>query len=220
MNRDENRVILVIDPDRERRKQTTKVLKREDFIIIESSNIKEGETLCIQYSPDLLFLTSLYNLIDDFDFCSRFKRFSSESKILSSTIVKKGFFNYQEPYGVIDDYISFPFSEDELIWRMKKLLSISSPEAPLCYRGLKFFKNRKELVLNDILIYLSPKESCIIETIIKGNGICRSKELEHCINSSQAATRMCINRLRKKLEANTGMKIIKTRYGEGYYIAI
>lgn len=213
-------LILIIDSDRQRRKNTTEILRREGFVILEANNIEEGEEYCTKYLPNLLFLISANNLKKDLKFCSDFKHYYPMCKILFSSIISTDIFISLCFDKGINECISFPFSEWELIARVKKLLSLTRLEQPLTYHGIKLFKERREMVLNNTLIYLSKKETFILEQLIENNGISSLKMLSKVTLSKDSATRMCIKRFRKKLEQNTGMRVIKTRYGVGYYIAI
>ena len=220
------KIIIVVDNYTERRDGIRKILTREGFIVSCANTIKIAEEHCIKYSPDLLFIITSLDINSSFIFCKRFKKFQPSCKILFSSSIKMSGIEMLCFQNGIDDYIKNPTEEGELIARIKKSLSLIDNDSYIEYHGIKLHTDRQEVILNNVHVYISRKETKLLEYII--NAIVNHNyknetsinTLSHLLNSNEKATRMCINRLKKKFYENTGMKIIKCRYGVGYYISI
>jgi len=223
------RIIVIVEPHRESLEAIRNALRKENFIPLCTTDVKVGEEYCSEYLPSLVYIGCSLDINNSLDFCKRLKQYKPGCKIIlgsnipdenSTEIVTKGF-----QYG-IDDYIRKPFSQQELIARIKKLLSMIDCSDYIQYHSLRLYINRQELLFNDIRIYLSKNETKILDQLINNKGkpsslSILSKILSHNnAITNDTAIRMCVARLKKKLEENTGMKIIKCRYGVGYYIAI
>lgn len=127
-----------------------------------------------------------------------------------------------------DDYMPKPFNPQELVCRAKKLLGLNGfrkPEESLVYNDwIKINKRRKELWVDDSFVRLSRNEYILLEILMNSYGYISKEELkmkfERKTGSSlkENALRTAINRLRAKLYRTFHMRLIKTRYGMGYYI--
>jgi DNA-binding response OmpR family regulator len=120
----------------------------------------------------------------------------------------------------VDDCIKSPFSIYDLAAKIFKILSLVEFSESIDFHGLKLFKKERYLIVNTSKIFITQKEVLILHTFFTRNTEISPKEFSSILKCNIPAVRMCINRLQKKLEKNTGMKIIKCRYGVGYYIAI
>jgi DNA-binding response OmpR family regulator len=126
-----------------------------------------------------------------------------------------------------DDYITKPFSFDELTARINAVIR-------------RYQSNTNELIFNDITldflnrkvhsprgeIYLSKKEFDLLRYFILHKGTIMSKE-NICkevwgmeFSPSTNIIEATVKNLRKKLEDNTGKNLIKSIYGEGYLFII
>ena len=217
----EGRIIIVIEPHRESLEVTRSALTKENFVVLCSTNVKGGEVYCSEYCPNLVYVSCSLDIKNSLNFCKRLKQYKPDCKIIFGANIKIPNIVMKCFQSGIDDYIRKPFFQEELIARIKKLLSLIDSTSYIQYHGLKLYINRQSISLNNVCIYLSKNETVILNQLIHNRGEPFSLNLlSKSLFSNDMATRMCIARLRKKLEENTGMKIIKCRYGVGYYIAI
>jgi len=213
------KIIVVIESQRENLEIVRNALRREGFIVFCTTNIKEGEEYCSEYYPSLVYISCSLDINPFLIFCKKLKQYKPNCKIIFGSDISNIVTKYFQ-YG-IDDYIRKPFSQQELIARIKKLLSMIDCFDYIHYHGLKLYIHRQELFLNNICVYLSRNETKILNQLIINQGKpFLLNSLSKALSSNDSATRMCIARLKRKLKVNTGMKIIKCRYGVGYYIAI
>jgi DNA-binding response OmpR family regulator len=81
----------------------------------------------------------------------------------------------------------------------------------MTYRNSKILLTENETVILEYI--LNQKDYCSLDNIF----IYLNKQ---GINIHEDSLRVCISRLRKKILKQTGLDIIKNRYGIGYYISI
>jgi DNA-binding response OmpR family regulator len=123
-----------------------------------------------------------------------------------------------------DDYITKPFSFDELHARVKAVTRRShtmNEALNFCEITLDL-TTRKVRTKNQTEIKLTEKEFDLLKYLITNKGTILSKE-QLCLAVWELnfvpPTNICeatVKNLRKKLEDSIGKKIIKTVYGEGY----
>jgi DNA-binding response OmpR family regulator len=123
-----------------------------------------------------------------------------------------------------DDYLTKPFSFEELLARIKAVLRRSQPALEIItFNGITLnLIARKVNTSNHIEIKLTDKEFELLHYLIKNKGIIISK-VDLCRYVWELnfvpPTNICeatVRNLRRKLEEATGKKFIKNVYGEGY----
>jgi DNA-binding response OmpR family regulator len=131
-----------------------------------------------------------------------------------------------------DDYITKPFSKDELIARVKAQLrryknlnKMPSRDSEILIRGLKIDYDSKSVTLNDEIINLTPTEFKILYLLARNQGkvlsiktIYESVWKQEFFNSENTVM-FHISNLRSKLEIDVKKPIyLKVVWGEGYMV--
>ena len=125
-----------------------------------------------------------------------------------------------------DDYLTKPFSTDELIARIKALSRRATPiiaDNVIEFQDLRLNMNDATVTIDGEVIALTAKESSMLELLIKNAGVIIVKE--HLLNSvwgldSEATdntVEIYMHYLRKKISSSTKTKII-TKRGLGYVL--
>lgn len=176
---------------------------------------------------DLIILDTKYQTGNPYELCRRIK-IETESKVIFVSsrseieIKQKSFENGG------DDFLSMPFYPQELSLRINRLLNKYDPNLILTssQKGILLDSKSKTVKVQNCCVNLSPTEYLIMEYLLKKDrpfnsigitGYIESRKQKSVTNGSVIVQ---IKRLREKLWRGTGMKIIKTRYGLGYYIGL
>lgn len=99
-------------------------------------------------------------------------------------------------------------------------------EQRICYKGLAIYPKQRYIYIKNCKIFLSKRHFEIISFLVFKNGKCSIDELkkhllvEWKMEITNEYITVNISRLNKRIFQATGLKIIKNRYGVGYYISI
>lgn len=131
-----------------------------------------------------------------------------------------------------DDYITKPFSKDELIARVKAQLrryknlnKMPSRDSEILIRGLKIDYDSKTVTLNDDIINLTPTEFKILYLLARNKGKVLSIKMiyesvwEQEFLNSENTVMFHISNLRSKLEIDVKKPMyLKVVWGQGYMV--
>jgi two-component system, OmpR family, response regulator len=124
-----------------------------------------------------------------------------------------------------DDYLTKPFSFDELLARIRALLRRSRKAVPLTleYREMVLNPYNRRLSVGDKEAELTEKEFLIMEYMMRNNErpLTRKEMAEYAWQSQDDSSNIVdvyVNFLRKKIELLTDRKFIHTVRGVGYIL--
>ena len=119
-------LIAVIDDDHDILEATELILQASDFEVITIDNPTEGYKVVKEKNPELIILDVMMEEPDDgFFLAQKFRREGIKTPILMYTSIAKAVgmeFGAGEMVPV-DDFVEKPIASDELIKKVKKLLS-------------------------------------------------------------------------------------------------
>jgi len=221
-----NKNILSIEDDEDIRDILCHFLEKEGFKVLQARDGNEGIDVVFSEKIDLILLDLMLPDMNGYEVCRRVK----EEKIPIIMVTAKNDI-FDKILGLelgADDYITKPFDIREVIARIKVCLrrmesSKEGSEAVInLLNGIKIHEKSREVLKNDVLIKLKPKEYELLLTLAKNRRIVmtRDKLLEkvwdYDFEGDSRTVDVHIQRLRKKLEQEFEESMIETVFGVGY----
>lgn len=218
--------ILIVEDEEKISNFIKKGLKEEGYISDIAVDGEEANQLICSNNYDLIILDLMLPKIDGITLCSeiRSKGINIPILILSAKDTVKDKVNGLDSGA--DDYLTKPFSFEELVARIKALLrgkankevtklKLENLEIDLLNHTVK--RNNKEIVL-------SPKEYMLLEYLMKnaGNVVTRAMILENIwgldFEPLTNIVDVYINYLRNKIDKDFDKKLLHTIRGKGYML--
>lgn len=226
--------ILTADDDPQLLRLITRTLQLEGYEVLSASDGQQALSLIEHKIPDAVLLDVMMPKMDGFTVCQRVREFS----LVPIIIVTARGQDLDKIRGLdlgADDYLTKPFSVDELLARVRAVLRRAqfslqnSPQSahPIATIGNVTIDFPQHLVKkNGQEVILTPTEYRILSYLAQNAGrvITQDLLLEHVWGSEYVGEshmlQVNINRLRRKLEIDsTRPRLILTKVGIGYYIS-
>ena len=221
--------ILLVDDDTELTSLLKDILSFEGFNVTEANNGEEG-LAALSEETDLILLDVMMPKMNGMEMLKKLRE-NWETPVLMLTA--KG----EEIDRVIglelgaDDYLPKPFSDRELLARMRAILrrtgangSVKSSDH-LCYMDIRVHPGKQEAYCGDTLLELTTTEFALLTHFVQHPGEAQTKEnlsldvLGKRLAPFDRAIDMHVSNLRKKLPERTdGKPRIKTLRGRGYLL--
>lgn len=219
--------ILLVDDDVELTALLKDILDMEGFDVTEANDGEAG-LAAVSDDIDLILLDVMMPRMNGMDMLRKLRE-NHHTPVLMLTA--KG----EEIDRVIglelgaDDYLPKPFSDRELLARIRAILRRTGATTPennsdsLTYQDIEVFPGRQEVYCNKQLLDLTSTEIALLSYFVQNPGKVVSKEelsldvLGKRLAPFDRAIDMHVSNLRKKLpEKNDGKPRIKTLRGRGY----
>lgn len=190
---------------------------------------KDGEEalhLVEKIEFDVIVLDWKMPKVSGIEVCKRLREMGNNTPILLLTALSQVSNKVEALNSGADDYITKPFSFEELLARVKATKRrYDSEKEVLVYDDFSLdLINRKVVTEDGKKIELTDKEFDLLKYLIvnKGNVLSKALLCKYVWELNFVPkTNVCeatVKNLRKKLEESTGKKYIKTLYGEGYIL--
>jgi DNA-binding response OmpR family regulator len=210
--------ILVAEDDRPVATFISKGLSAENHAVDMAADGEEALFLCQHYDYDLVILDINLPKVDGFAVLQKIRQQKPDLRVLFLT----GSIQVSDRVKGLDlgadDYLTKPFSLSELLARVRAVSR--RPAKPV----------ESVLKVDDLVtragrpISLTPKEFALLEYLLSNRGrpVSRAMIIEHVWNlgfdSATNVVDVYINYLRKKLDGDSPIKLIRTVRGVGYRI--
>ena len=221
--------ILIIEDDSTIRKFINASLTTQDYAVKEAVTGKEGISLCMSYSPDVILLDLGLEDMDGIDIIKSIRKLSDVPIIVVSAREQDR--EKVEAFDMgADDYITKPFSVAELLARVRVAIRHSEKNKPKVVINTKFdYKNlsidfdKRKVSVNNNEVHLTPSEYDILSLLVKHHG----KVLTHkfiakeiwgsALGGEIKSLRVFMATLRRKIELEpANPEYIITEIGVGY----
>ena len=217
--------ILVIEDDPMIAEFLQTGLKYEGYSVTVCDAGKSGLEQALKRSFDLVVLDIMLPDWDGYEVCRRMRGLGLKMPILMLTVKKEVADRVKGLDSGADDYLTKPFSFDELLARIRALLRRSSgalPESKKLLAGsLSLDVDTREVSLNGKPIDLTPTEFALLELFMQHPHRAFTREtllnrvLGYNYDGGTNIIDVHVNHLRKKLDDRPA-HLIRTIYGVGY----
>ena len=202
-------------------------LTKEGYKVNSAESGEEGIQSIKNNIPDLIILDWMLPDFSGVEVCRQLKK----NKIFKAIPILMLTAKSQEEDKVVgfetgvDDYVTKPFSQKEILLRIKSLLKRTKPslvEDISIYQDLKFDRITKKIFRGVDEIKLGPTEFKILDFLIKNPKRVYSREQllngvwGDSINVEERTIDVHIRRLRKTLNRNNKIDLIRTVRSSGY----
>ena len=202
-------------------------LEKEGFIISSSENGNEGLKQLKKFEPNLLLLDWMLPDLSGIEICKNIRKDNKFKSLPIIMLTAKG----EEEDKIkgldsgVDDYLTKPFSFNELLARIKAVLRRSNPEIvsdSLEYEDLFLDRIEKRVFRNKEEIKLGPTEFRLLEFFLMNPKRVYSRDqiLENVwpnnVNVESRTIDVHIRRLRQSINIDDQKELIRTVRSSGY----
>ncbi|MGO1544539.1 MAG: response regulator transcription factor [Gulosibacter sp.] len=221
--------ILVVDDEPNIRELLSTSLRFAGFMVRTVGNGAGAIAAVIDEEPDLIVLDVMLPDMSGFGVTKRLRASGYVSPILFLTAKDATDDKIEGLNSGGDDYVTKPFSLDEIVARIKAILrrTMQTEEEAVIRAGeLTMDQDTHEVFINDEPIDLSPTEFKLLRYLMLNPNRVLSKAqiLDHVweydFNGDAGIVESYISYLRRKLDTYTSESLIQTKRGFGYMLKV
>ncbi len=199
-------------------------LQEEGYSVDVASSGEDGAWLGTENDYDVILLDVMLPDVDGFEVCHRLRTADRWAPVLMLT-ARDGVRDRVAGLDAgADDYLTKPFSFDELFARVRALLRRGPSERPSVLRAgdLILDPASRRVARGDREIELTPKEFALLELFLRHRGevLSRTRILEHvwdfAYDGDSNVVDVYVRYLREKVDRPFGRRSIETVRGVGY----
>ncbi|MCL6473055.1 MAG: response regulator transcription factor [Firmicutes bacterium] len=218
--------ILIIEDDPLIRETLEYSLRGVGFTVLTAENGSQGLSKVKDGKPDLILLDLLLPEVDGFEVCRRIREYDEDVSIIMITALEdqrsklKGF-----SVGA-DDYITKPFSVEELVARinanLKRTLKKANKSPTIEIGDLKLDLSKHTVEVNGHEVHLRLKEFQLLTVLASEPGVLFTRQdlaervWGYEFYTSSRTIDVHIRRIRNKIEEHSKFSYIQTVHGLGY----
>lgn len=218
--------ILLVEDDPKLAEFLAAELGLEGYDVTIATNGMDGLSMARDLQPDLLILDWMLPGISGLDLCLRLRKTGIEVPIIMLTAKDEIPDRVAGLNAGADDYVTKPFSIEELLARVKARLRRTHPEETnkLIFEDLSLNPLSREVYRNNQAIELTAKEFDLLELLLRHprQVLTRDRILElvwgYDFMGESNIIEVYIRALRIKLEANNPKRLLHTVRGVGYVL--
>jgi two-component system, OmpR family, KDP operon response regulator KdpE len=215
--------ILVIDDEPQITRVLRAALTAQRFDVRTANDPEEGLRIFSEWEPDLVVTDLMMPEMSGVELC-RAIRSNSETPVIVLSVREHEQSKVEALDAGADDYVTKPFSIQELLARVRAHLRRAPERIPAAIEAGDFVvdPDAHSVTLNGKLIHLTPTEFDLLLYLARQAGkVVSHRTLLKAVWGPQATQqneylRVFIGQLRKKLEAESGKQYIQTEPWVGY----
>jgi DNA-binding response OmpR family regulator len=219
--------ILVIEDERQLAGHITRALNRHGHLAAARHDGAEGLQAALQDPPDLVVLDLNLPTLDGLTVLARLREAKSPARVIILTARSEVEHRIKGLHAGADDYLSKPFSMDELAARIEALgRRGATPTAAdlLKLADLQMDVHQRRVTRAGRPVSLSPREFDVLHVLLQepGRAFSRTELCERVWQRDHEydtrTVEIFITRLRKKIDSGFSAPLIHTLRGIGYTI--
>jgi len=219
--------VLVVEDDMVIANLLQRALREESYAVDLAHDGIEGEWLAMENPYDLIILDVMLPRKDGIAVLNTLRETAIKTPVLMLTARDEVKDKVSGLDGGADDYMTKPFSLDELLARTRSLLRRRSNDytgAVIEVGHLKIDPARREVSRAGQVIELTSKEYALVEYMARNSGkvVSRSELSEHVwdmdFEPSSNVVDVYVGYLRSKIDKGFEIPMIKTVRGHGYML--
>jgi len=216
--------ILVVDDEPKMRTLLHRALSEEGYAVDTAADGGAALALAEVASFDAVVLDVMLPVLDGFAVADRLRRRGMWAPVLMLTARDAVADRVRGLDGGADDYLTKPFSLDELFARLRALIRRGPLERPTVLEAgdLRLDPATRQVCRGEVEVDLTGKEYAVLEALLRrpGTVFTRDMLLEHCWDlagrGGSNVVDVHIRALRDKVDRPFGMAAIETVRGTGY----
>lgn len=218
--------ILIVEDERSLADILKKGLEEEGYAVDVAYNGVDGQYLAENESSDLMILDIMLPGVDGITILKKIRRAGIKTPVLLLTAKDAITDKVSGLDSGADDYLSKPFSFEELLARMRALLRRNTEvkTTTIAIKDLTLDTATHEVKRRGKVIVLSAKEYALLEymAVNRNTVLSRTSLTEHLYNQDfdldSNVIDVFISRLRNKIDREFDDKLILTMRGAGYML--
>ena len=219
--------VLIIEDEPQLARHVSRAISRNGHDPTVSHNGEEGLRLALQQNTDLIILDLNLPGMDGLSLLSRLRESRSPARVLILTARGELENRIKGLKAGADDYLSKPFSMDELVARVEALgrrVAVPVAAPSLQVGNVRLDLQTRRVMRDGVQIALSPREFELLHVLMQepGRVFSRTELCERVWQRDHAydtrTVEIFIARLRKKLDADSSDPMIQTVRSVGYCI--
>ncbi|MBX7203382.1 MAG: response regulator transcription factor [Bacteroidia bacterium] len=222
--------ILLVEDDVRLSEDLQSQLKSEGFNVFPAFDGMIAERLLNRTAFDLVILDINVPLKNGLELCKNFRRANHHTPVIMLTAFAEVDDKLDAFNAGADDYLTKPFYFKELVARIKILLKragqLRKDSTPYQLDTLVLLPDKKEVYRDNKPIRLTAREFALLQLLLENKGLPLSKKelmkevWGSSIQLNTNTVEVFINALRNKIDKDYPVKLIHTRPGFGYYLAV
>ncbi len=218
--------ILVVEDEKKVASFIKKGLEEELYQVDLAGNGKDGFEMTLNNEYDLIISDVMMPVMNGIQFVKELRKNKIITPVLLLTIKDSTKDKVEGLDSGADDYLTKPFSFEELTARVRALLrrKETQKDNTLMIDDLKMDLVAHKITRTDEEIILTPREYSILEYLLRNKNkiVSRTKLIEHVydfhFDSGTNVIDVYINKLRSKIDLPNKKQLIHTVRGVGYII--
>jgi two-component system copper resistance phosphate regulon response regulator CusR len=219
--------ILLVEDESNAAKMLAKGLREDTYAVDVASDGEKALEQAFTNDYDLIILDVMLPLKNGYEVCRELRQSGNETPVLMLTARDAVEHRIEGLDAGADDYLAKPFDFDELLARVRALLRRRPSLYPekMELADLSIDTRSRSVTRGEKAIDLTAKEYALLEYLARNANkvVGRAAIAEHVWDESfdpfSKVIEVFIQRLRRKVDGDHSLKLIRTRRGEGYMLS-